>query len=61
MLVGGEKRVVYSADLGGQERFWNLWIEDMVTRGVEAVVYVFDDRAFKEEMLVFNNSLDFVI
>tara|TARA_R100001086_G_scaffold59242_1_gene27139 strand:+ start:8363 stop:9085 length:723 start_codon:yes stop_codon:yes gene_type:complete len=43
----GEKRVVYSADLGGQERFWNLWIEDMVTRGVEAVVYVFDDRAFK--------------
>ena len=43
----GEKRVVYSADLGGQERFWNLWVEDMVTRGVEAIVYVFDDRAFK--------------
>ena len=43
----GQKRVVYSADIGGQERFWNLWIEDMVTRGVEAVVYMFDDRAFK--------------
>ena len=43
----GQKRVVYSADVGGQERFWNLWIEDMVTRGVEAVVYMFDDRAFK--------------
>lgn len=43
----GEKRVVYSSDIGGQERFWNLWIEDMVTRGVEAVVYIFDDRAFK--------------
>ena len=43
----GEKRVVYSSDVGGQERFWNLWIEDMVTRKVEAVVYMFDDRAFK--------------
>tara|TARA_R110000787_G_scaffold46808_5_gene113612 strand:+ start:4486 stop:5208 length:723 start_codon:yes stop_codon:yes gene_type:complete len=43
----GEKRVIYSSDIGGQERFWNLWIEDMVTRGVEAVVYLFDERAFK--------------
>ena len=43
----GQKRVVYSSDIGGQERFWNLWVEDMVTRGVEAVVYMFDERAFK--------------
>lgn len=43
----GQKRVVYSSDVGGQERFWNLWIEDMVTRGVEAVVYMFDERAFR--------------
>jgi GTPase SAR1 family protein len=43
----GERRVVYSSDVGGQERFWNLWIEDMVARQVEAVVYMFDDRAFK--------------
>ena len=43
----GEKRVVFSSDVGGQERFWNLWIEDAVTRRVEAVVYMFDDRAFK--------------
>tara|TARA_B100000287_G_scaffold47900_2_gene42675 strand:- start:218 stop:931 length:714 start_codon:yes stop_codon:yes gene_type:complete len=42
-----EKRVVYSADIGGQERFWNLWIDDMVARQVEVVVYMFDDRAFK--------------
>ena len=43
----GEKRVVFSSDIGGQERFWNLWIDDMVSRQVEAVVYVFDDRAVK--------------
>jgi hypothetical protein len=43
----GEKRVVYSADIGGQERFWNLWIDDIVSRQVEVVVYMFDDRAFK--------------
>ena len=42
-----EKRVFYLSDIGGQERFWNLWIEDMVARKVEAVVYMFDERAFK--------------
>lgn len=40
----GEKRVVYSADLGGDERFWNLWIDDMVNRQVEVVVFMFDNR-----------------
>lgn len=43
----GEKRLVHSADIGGEDRFWNLWVEDMVARQVEAVVYMFDDRAFK--------------
>ena len=43
----GEKRVVFSYDVGGQERFWNLWIDDMVARQVECVVYLFDDRAIK--------------
>ena len=43
----GEKRVVFSSDVGGQERFWNLWIDDMVARQVECVVYMFDDRAIK--------------
>ena len=42
----GQKRVVYSTDVGGEERFWNLWIDDMVNRNVEAVVYMFDERAF---------------
>ena len=44
----GERRVVHSADIGGEERFWNLWIDDMVARQCEYVVYMFDDRAFKE-------------
>ena len=42
----GQKRVVYSSDVGGEERFWNLWLDDMVNRNVEAVVYMFDERAF---------------
>jgi len=41
----GDKRVVFSADIGGQERFWNLWIDDMVNRQVEAIVFLFDHRA----------------
>ena len=44
----GERRVVHSADIGGEERFWNLWIDDMVSRQSEYVVYMFDDRAFRE-------------
>jgi len=43
----GQKRVVYSSDIGGQERFWNLWVDEMVARQVEAFVFVFDDRAIK--------------
>tara|TARA_R110002020_G_scaffold13139_3_gene47414 strand:+ start:4020 stop:4736 length:717 start_codon:yes stop_codon:yes gene_type:complete len=43
----GEKRVVHSADIGGQQRFWNLWIEDMVDRQVELVIFMIDDRGLK--------------
>ena len=47
----GERRVIHSSDIGGEERFWNLWIDDMVARQCEYVIYVFDDRAFKEGAL----------
>ena len=40
----GDNRVIYSADIGGEERFWNLWVDDMVNRRVEAVVFLFDHR-----------------
>ena len=42
----GERRVVHSSDIGGEDRFWNLWIDDMVARQCEYVVFMFDDRAF---------------
>ena len=29
----GEKRVIHSSDLGGQQRFWNLWIDDRAQNG----------------------------
>ena len=45
----GERRLVNSSDIGGQQRFWNLWMDDAVSRQVEAIVYLFDDRAFKGE------------
>jgi len=43
----GERRVIHSADIGGQERFWNLWIDDMVSRQCEFVMFMFDDRGFR--------------
>ena len=47
----GERRVIHSTDIGGQERFWNLWIDDMVNRQCEYVIFMFDERAFKEGAL----------
>ncbi len=40
----GDKRVVYSADIAGEDRFWNLWVDDMVSRQVEAIIFLFDSR-----------------
>ena len=59
----GQKRVVYSSDVGGEERFWNLWIDDMVNRNVEAVVYMFDERAFSggEEAIKQNGGFKFLV
>tara|TARA_Y100001938_G_C8091672_1_gene435415 strand:+ start:1094 stop:1819 length:726 start_codon:yes stop_codon:yes gene_type:complete len=44
-----ERRVVHSTDLGGQQRFWNLWLNDMVERRVEIVIFLTDDRALGKE------------
>tara|TARA_R100000234_G_scaffold115607_2_gene91792 strand:+ start:1195 stop:1905 length:711 start_codon:yes stop_codon:yes gene_type:complete len=43
----GDKRVVFSSDIAGDERYWNLWIDDMVNRQVEAVIFMFDKRALQ--------------
>tara|TARA_R110000824_G_scaffold127706_2_gene288026 strand:- start:878 stop:1597 length:720 start_codon:yes stop_codon:yes gene_type:complete len=43
----GDNRVVFSTDIGGDERFWNLWIDDMVNRQVEAVIFMFDERCME--------------
>ena len=43
----GEKRVVHSSDIGGQQRFWNLWIDDMVDRQVEIAIFMTDTRVLK--------------
>ena len=53
----GEKRVVYSADIGGQERFWNLWIEDMTTRNCEAIVTCLTIEHSRVVMTVYNKWL----
>ena len=43
----GDTRVIYSSDIGGEERFWSLWIDDMVHRQVESVVFMFDERSLR--------------
>ena len=41
----GKKRVVHSSDMGGERKFWSLWVDDMVDRQVEGIIFMFDDRA----------------
>tara|TARA_R110002020_G_scaffold65234_3_gene172341 strand:+ start:223 stop:939 length:717 start_codon:yes stop_codon:yes gene_type:complete len=44
-----EKRVIHSSDMGGQQRFWNLWLNDMVERRVEIIIFMTDDRALGKD------------
>ena len=30
VVWSGEKRVLHTSDIGGQQRFWNLWVDDLV-------------------------------
>ena len=41
----GKKRVVHSSDIGGERKFWSLWVDDMVDRQVEGIIFMFDDRS----------------
>lgn len=39
-----DKKSVVNNDIGGQAQFRNLWIEDMIGRKVEVVIYMVDHR-----------------
>lgn len=47
----GRKVPVTSADIGGENRYWNLWAEDMVERNVSIVFYVIDHRILHSDYL----------
>jgi hypothetical protein len=38
------RRTILSADLGGHPRYFDLWLEDMVSRNVEIVIWLIDHR-----------------
>ena len=40
----GERIPIATTDIGGQQRFWNMWAEDMVKRNVSVIFYVVDHR-----------------
>ena len=44
VVWSGEKRVLHTSDIGGQQRFWNLWVDDLVDRQVEYVIFMTDHR-----------------
>ena len=36
----GERIPIATTDIGGQQRFWNMWAEDMIKRNVSVIFYV---------------------
>ena len=40
----GEKLPIISADIGGQQQYWNLWAEDIVDKHRDIIFYVVDHR-----------------
>ena len=42
----GEKMPIISADIGGQQQYWNMWAEDLIKNHREIVFYVVDERVF---------------
>lgn len=39
-----DKKAIVNNDIGGQSQFRNLWVEDMVGRNVEVVIFMVDHR-----------------
>jgi GTPase SAR1 family protein len=48
----GDRKSISSCDLAGQEQFRNLWVEDMIGRNVELVIYMIDDRALHSPQFI---------
>jgi hypothetical protein len=56
VIWSGEKRVLHTADIGGQQRFWNLWVDDLVDRQVEYVIFMTDHRVLNRVKGVSNSD-----
>lgn len=59
-------RTIQSTDLGGQSRYWPMWLRDMVNRDVEIVVFLIDhrhliDKTNVEQLEAFNYVIDALV
>tara|TARA_R110000851_G_scaffold220568_3_gene373411 strand:- start:72549 stop:73169 length:621 start_codon:yes stop_codon:yes gene_type:complete len=42
----GERLPIISADIGGQQQYWNMWADDLVKHNRDIIFYVVDERMF---------------
>ena len=59
-------RTIESADIGGQAKYWPLWLRDMVERDVEIVIFLIDHRHLvdttnTEQIDAFNFMVDAIV
>ena len=58
-----ERHPVSSADIGGQDQFRSLWVEDMFLRQPNIIFFMVDDRAVKSPQFVMESvaSLQYLV
>jgi len=59
-------RTIQSSDIGGQAKYWPLWLRDMVSRDVEIIVFLIDHRHLidgtnVEQLEAFNYVIDALV
>lgn len=59
-------RTIESSDIGGQVKYWPLWLRDMVDRNVEIVIFLIDhrhlvDNTNTEQLDAFNFVVDAIV
>ena len=60
------KRTITSTDLGGHIQYFNLWLRDMVSRKVEIVIWLIDNRHLEypqndDQQTIFSDFVDAII
>jgi len=64
--LGSIRRTIVSADIGGHMEYFDLWLEDMVSRDVQVVIWLIDHRHLMDpadvtQQIAFSRFVDAIV